>query len=163
VHHLSDTVNMEARRRLVLERYCDGATMRQISREFDVSVATIHSDVRFCRDQWREDMNHCLESWKDHELDRIDKLELMAMEGWERSLRDHAKSSTEETRNSDDTTKKAKLEKQNRDGDPRFLKVLAECISERCKILGLYAPKKTDLTSGGSPIKFIGGVDAELV
>lgn len=159
----SDAVNIEARRRLVLERYVDGTTMRQIAREFGVSVGTIHSDVAFCREQWREEMIHLVEGWKDRELDKIDRVEAAAWAGWERSLRESKKTVTERSRRGQNDNDKAKVEKQDRDGDPRFLKIMADCIEQRCKILGLHAPKKIDATSGGQTIKFISGVDEEKV
>ena len=39
------------------------------------------------------------------------------------------------------------MKTEGRIGDPRFLTVLDNCIERRCKILGIEAPKRLDLSS----------------
>ncbi len=152
---IPDAVDVDARRLLVMEAYVNGTTMHAIARQMGVSVATVSRDVAAVRDDWREQMTELYDTWKDRELDRLDKLEVMASEGWERSRRDGKKVVNSE--------KGKTKERQQRDGDPAFLKVLATCIGERCRILGLHAPKKLDHTTGGVPIKYVQDVDPDKV
>lgn len=51
-----------------------------------------------------------------------------------------------------------------RDGDPRFLEGIRKCIQDRCKLLGIQAPERLELTGKGGKelaIRVIGGLDLE--
>ncbi len=74
---------------------------------------------------------------KAKELARVDHLEREYWEAWERSVGEHR-------------TKTLKTEEIN--GDPRYLSGIQWCINKRCELLGLDAPSKTDITSGGKSI-----------
>lgn len=41
-------------------------------------------------------------------------------------------------------------------GDPRYLAGVQWCIEIRCKLLGIEAPKRVDVTSAGEKIEFKG-------
>jgi hypothetical protein len=46
------------------------------------------------------------------------------------------------------------MEREQRDGNPAFLAGVMSCIERRCKLLGLDAPVKSELTGkDGGPIK----------
>lgn len=154
---------IEARRLRVVNRYIAGETMREIAKLEEVSPATVCSDVAAVRKQWRVAMNHNLEEWKERELARIDMVESHATESFERSLAETKKSVAERTEADGEVTSKTRMEKQDQAGDPRFLRIMLDCVSERCRILGLYAPKRTDLTSGGQIIKVVGPGVVEAV
>jgi len=156
----ADQVAIDERRQRVIQEYTAGKTMHAIARDESVSVSTISRDVAAVREQWREDMNHRLEIWKDRELDRIDRVEMLATASFERSLAEALTMTTERT-TGDKTSDKAKVEKKHTTGDAKFLRIMLDCVSERCRILGLYAPKQTDFTSGGAAIKVVAGIDLE--
>lgn len=142
-----------------MDAYLEGKSMAVIGKELGVSAMTICRDIAAIREAHKDEFIHEYSIWKDRELARLDKVEAEAWDAWERSKRDAEMVRT--TSGPDGITTVSETKGQY--GDPRFLNIFNSCIDQRCKILGLHAPKKTDLTSGGSPIKFIGGVDAELV
>jgi hypothetical protein len=46
------------------------------------------------------------------------------------------------------------MEKEQRDGNPAFLAGVMSCIERRCKLLGLDAPAKAELTGkDGGPVQ----------
>jgi hypothetical protein len=149
-----------------MERYLGGLSMRKIAAELGVSVWTVHNDLAVVRKVWREEMAAEYEIWKDRELERIDKLELAAWDGWQRSLQDAVKISERMVpvgNGSERVGVEQTMETKGQAGDPSFLAVIAKCIEQRCKILGLYAPVRKDVTQNGVSVKYVIGIDQEQI
>ena len=126
-----------------------------------VSQQTISGDLKYLRGLWEREHPQAIEQGKVRELAAIDKLELTAWEGWDRSRQDavtlHVETTTGRTDKKgkplSDLEKKTKTVK-GQAGDPRFLERVGWCIHERCSILHLIT-NKLDLTSGDEPIRVV--------
>jgi hypothetical protein len=163
----SEAARFEERRKHVMNKYLEGSLMGVIARELGVSISTVSRDITAVRDIWREDMAEEYAILKDRELARLDRVELAAWEGWQRSMRDEVVM-TERMQPVGTGDEKAAvggqvIQTREQAGNPAFLSVLHQCISQRCKILGLNAPTKKDITSSGTSVKYIIGVDPDLV
>ena len=103
---------------------------------------------------------------KARELAKVDALEIEYWKAWENSLKDAEVFITEKvgTQKGTNMDKRGKevFRREGQTGNPSFLAGIQWCINKRCEILGLDAPKRTDLTSGGERIRAIGlGVDID--
>jgi hypothetical protein len=133
--------------------YLAGKTQREIAQLIGVTQAQISYDLATIRKRWRESALVDFNEAKNRELERIDHLEREARDAWERS-RQPAEveiTSSEQIPMGEGVIEggrigkifqqrlKAQRRKEGQVGDPRFLERIAWCISERCRILGLYA------------------------
>ena len=123
--------------------YLQGKTQSEIADSLGLSQPQISYDLKAIRKRWREDTTIDLDEHKNRELERIDILERTYWQAWERSLEDKEKSRTKRTEVGTGSRKEASIEKEMRLGDPRYLSGIQWCITERCKLLGLYAAIKT--------------------
>jgi len=94
-----------------------------------------------------------MDAAKREELASIENLKREYWQAWERSLDEKTKTRTEQSTAPDRVDKKgnpikakgsakATVEKEMMLGNPAYLAGIQWCISERAKILGLYAPNK---------------------
>lgn len=125
--------------------YLRGARQMDIAAEFNISQPQISRDLATIKARWRNTTTINLDEAKQKELIRIDELERTYWTAWERSLDEKVKTRTEKF-SGDDGRGKASVEKETLLGVPAYLTGVQWCISERCKILGLYAPVKNDQT-----------------
>lgn len=159
----------EADRRNVARLYLAGRIQAQISEELGISQTTVSRDIKFLTDEWKQERVYDINEAKARELAKIDNLELIYWDAWERSRK-----------NAEIKTKKAikigidltpaqlatlsavlpsdvikmisqgvnRQELQERSegqvGDPRYLAGIQWCIEQRCRILGVEAPKKIE-------------------
>lgn len=134
--------------------YLKGKTQQEIADELNVSREQIKYDLKVIQERWRNDTTINLDEAKQRELSRIDELERTYWQAWERSLDERTKTRTEKY-SGEDGKGKASIEKETLLGLPAYLTGIQWCISERCKILGLYAPIKnatTDKDGNDSPL-----------
>ena len=68
-------------------------------------------------------------------------------QAWIRSTEDKEATLTEKVEATTTTRSKAQIRKEGQAGDPRFLAGVQWCIERRCKLIGLDAPEKHDITS----------------
>lgn len=132
--------------------YLQGKTQAEIAEELGLSQQQISYDLKTIYGRWREDTAINLDEAKCRELARIDLLERTYWEAWQRSLESRQRTRTERGPSGD----KASVERQELLGDPRYLAGIQWCIAERIKLLGLYAPIKTqtEVTGrNGGPIQ----------
>lgn len=103
------------------------------NRDYNVSQVTISRDIKTIQQRWLESSVRDFDEARAAELAKIDNLEIANWSQFEVS-----KESTKGT------------------GDPRFLQGVQWCIDRRCKLLGLDAPTKQEITGkDGAPLKFI--------
>lgn len=103
---------------------------------------------------WRQSAVAEIEVGQAKQLAKIDAVEVEAWAAWERSKGQVEETETERQANGETTKQSARVKKQTRDGDPRWLTVIQSCIDQRCKILGLNAPQRHEHSGpGGSPIE----------
>jgi hypothetical protein len=100
--------------------------------------------------RWQKSALAKLDERKAQELARIDHLEAVAWQAWERSCQDAETASAsvvqgrvdKEGEPLPDLKKSSKVSK-GQAGDPRLLERVSWCIEQRCKILGLAAATQT--------------------
>jgi len=140
------------RREVVAERYRDGLPLHQIAQEMSVSRQTIWSDLRWVHEKTLEGAVEDYKRRMVRELQRLDWLENEAVEAWEQSKLDAQATSVRSEKVLDHAKQpvgtelvKTQVSKKGQCGDPRFLAQIMNCVQERCKLFGLYAPEKKDI------------------
>jgi len=149
-------------RKIIAELYLKQWRQVDIAEKLGIDQATVSRDLSAVRKMWRKDASLSFDAAKAQELARIDTLENEYWRQYEASQEEFVRTMTEKNlppvteggRQKEGTTK-ARVIKETRIGDPRYLSGIQWCIEQRCKILGIEAPKKTDMTSGGKPFQVI--------
>ncbi len=137
----------------IAKRYILGDKLGNIAADFDVSIQTISNDVKEIRRRWLASSIRDYDGKVAEQMARLDILETEYWYGWQRSQEDE-ETKTDERKVKvavDGKTKlpaeeKAQTRTKGRVGDPRFLEGVERCIDKRCKLFGLYAPTKVDVT-----------------
>ena len=139
----------EARRNVVAERYLKGHTLAAIGQQFGVTATTIFRDLTAIRADWRETRSLHIDEWTAEQLAKLDKIESAAWEGWEASQLETV--TTIEHTDGETTVKRV-----TSSGDSAFLTVIERSIEQRCKILGINSPTRTEITGAdGGPIDIV--------
>ena len=122
-------------------------------RAYNLSESQIRYDINKINEEWITTYLDNYDQSKSKELAKIDKLEQEYWQAWARSRRQkkkvlRTKSSMKGTENYEGTqdSDSRKEEMERTPGDKKFLEGIQWCIDQRCKILGLDAPTKMDLT-----------------
>jgi hypothetical protein len=126
--------------RRITDLYLQGKFQSEIASVLGVSQQQVSYDLAAIQRRWRSDTTINLDEAKQKELARVDNLERVYWGAWERSLEEKVKTRTEKQTGKDGG--KASVEKETLLGNPAYLAGVQWCISERCKLLGLYAPTK---------------------
>lgn len=134
--------------RLMLE----GNTQRQIAewigrnRPYELSPAMVNRIAQEAVRQWRADGAKNIGELKARDLARLADIERRASEAYERSLKPRVTTRTGDGKTITITEK--------RDGDPRWLEVILNCIRQRREICGYSAPKSLHIAGDdGGPVK----------
>jgi uncharacterized protein YerC len=155
----ADKTRITDRRQKVSEMYLRGLYMSDIAQAMGVDTATISRDLAELRKEWLERSVNHIDQKKAIELAKLDRLEVTYWEAWERSQRNAEIEITEQI----GTRRKVKPKEGEAEGDaivperirktkrvegqtgnPEFLKGVLNCITKRCDILGIDAPKKSE-------------------
>lgn len=141
-------------RRRIADLYLAGRTQIYIAEELDLSQSTISNDLQALQKEWRESALVDLDKAKAKELARIDRLERAYWREWEKSKKDKEVVIKKGVRGASGERNEATKREEGQRGDPRYLSGVQWCIEQRCKILGIYAAAKHELTGkDGGPIK----------
>lgn len=130
------------RRQNVARRYLRGETQVAIGRALEVDHGTISRDLAAIRAEWLASSLRDFDAARAQELARIDEVERAAWIGWTKS---QESAETLEAVVDGDRRRSRKTSK-GQAGDPRFLKVVIDCVNRRCAILGLDAEKRLKVT-----------------
>lgn len=149
------------------------AIKAELMKRFDLkalSTATIHRDIQALLNEWRESRLANIDDALQLELTRIDDIVKELWEQWEKSKEDYTRTQRKRkgaptknnTANSEDgsvndttnneggSIKTFSIEEQTQQviglGNPAYIAEIRQQLSERRKLLGLYAPEKRDLT-----------------
>jgi hypothetical protein len=137
--------------------YLQGRTQRDIAEVVGVSQGQVNHDLKLIQTRWRESSIMDMNEAKQRELARLDELEREYWAAWEQSKNERTRARQESDGKSKDgkpNVVRATMEREQRDGNPAFLAGVMSCIERRCKLLGLDAPVKSELTGkDGGPIK----------
>ena len=152
---------MAAKRRTPLERehdlretaalYLRGLTQEEIAQRLGVSRQQIGYDLRLLQRRWQKSALADFHGKKAAELARVDELERTYWRAWEQSGQAREVTTQERTQggagHADEARLRAGLRKEQRDGNPDFLRGVERCIEMRCKILGAFAALKVAPTT----------------
>lgn len=156
---------VETDRQIIMPLYFKGHTLRDIAARCTattgryVSHITVRADIKNMLKDFRRERNDMIEYNLTIELEKINVLELEYWQGWEKSKTDKWHKSIKRRESSGNKsniyTEQSKTEMVNM-GDPRYLEGVQWCIATRCKLLGIEAPKRVDVTTAGEKIEFKG-------
>lgn len=122
-------------------------------RPYQLSYQQIGYDLRSLAKMWREEARAEVDEAKAKALAELKILQATYWEAWERSLTERTK--TKQEKNAIGVGK-ASVEKETLLGNPAYLAGVQSCIEQRCKIIGLYAPTKSEVTGkDGAPLLVI--------
>ena len=133
-------------RRRIANLYLQGWLQADIGKELGLSQKTISRDLKALHRVWREAALVDFNEAKARELAKGDNLECIYHEAWKRSCEDKESTLTEKIDATASSRSKAQIRKEGRVGDPRFLAGAQWCIERRCKLLGLDAPQRQEIT-----------------
>jgi hypothetical protein len=124
--------------------YLQGWLQVDIAQELGINQSTVSRDLKALHKEWLHSALLDYDEAKAQELAKIDRLEREYWRAWERSCED-----AETIRQEGPPAGPEKLvtTAKGQAGDPRFLTGVQWCIEKRCKVLGLDAPSKLDVTS----------------
>jgi hypothetical protein len=116
--------------RLCLERRQQREIVAWIAanRPYTLSLGSINRSVKQSEALWRREATGSIENWKARDLARLDEIERRAWEGFERSRLPRVIKRT--------CGGKTVTTTEQRDGDPRWLEIIRQCIARRADILG---------------------------
>jgi hypothetical protein len=156
----------------VAELYCKGFTLQRIAdvlneREdnpalYQITARTVFDDLKEIRKRWEESSILDFNQRMGEEIAKIDNLERMYHDAYEKSLGPQITKKTSGYREQSDDDKEAgdapqkilveHSTKTSLEGNLKCLDGILKCIETRCKLLGLLT-NHIDLTSGGKEIK----------
>lgn len=131
------------RRDQVAAMWIRGYSQREIGERLGgLSQQTVSRDLAWVREQWAKRGNSKTLELRGEQLAKLDALEREYWLAWYRSQTD-AEKSVESTHPTNGDTLTLTTEKQI--GDVRYLQGVGRCIEQRCDILGLKAPQRTEI------------------
>jgi len=122
--------------------YLQRHTQADIAAKLGLSRQQVGYDLKAVREEWLQSSLVDFNQRKAEELARIDRLEQQYWNSWEASKKERQTSVTEQTSGEGGEKLKAGIRKVEQTGDPRYLNGVQWCITKRCEILGLDAPRK---------------------
>ena len=146
----------------IAELYIQGKYQSVIAEIIGLTQQQISYDLKAIQKEWIKNTTLSLDEYKSKELAKIDHLERTYWQAWERSLNQFkskiikGKDITKDKMTGDAIA--ASIEKtdksEDRNGDPKYLQGIQWCIDQRCKILGVYAEIKHQISgSPGEPLE----------
>lgn len=146
-------------------RYVRGDEQATIAQALGLTQPAISYHLQIIEAEWARQYAAAIDAAKWAQLARVDELERTYWQAWA----DSREAINRQTQTADvpDPSKPARPSRvvqvtEERSGDPRWLAGVQWCIETRCKILGLWAPERRDVTSNGETIK-VYGVDPDGV
>lgn len=141
----------------ISDLYLKGWSMGKIADELGISVATVHTTLKTLREEWMAVATINFDERKAEELARLDRMERVAWEAWERSTEDlevkitkverekpvmvvetpHSKSKSK-THKPPPKPTKTRLKKPFDPGMPSYPELLPRKVVEECKRLRQY-------------------------
>tara|TARA_R110000803_G_scaffold34031_2_gene74463 strand:+ start:190 stop:813 length:624 start_codon:yes stop_codon:yes gene_type:complete len=119
--------------------YMQGLTQKVISDKVGCSIATVRRHMESLREEWMNRSLYDFSRAKAEQLAKVDEVERVAWEQF--SLSASRESLTEFLDANDLVTSQIKNTSKNAQ-EIKWLEKIQWCIDQRCKILGLYAPKQ---------------------
>lgn len=145
----------------ISKMYLEGKTQNEISLICHCAIGTVNRDLKIINARWLADATTNLAERKARELAKLDNLEGQAWISFfesklttERGQGQRKKPPQKKGDKIYETTSTFSKEIESA-GDPRFMNIIADCIERRCRILGVDAPGKLELSGNdGGPIEY---------
>lgn len=142
-----------AHRVQISKLYLNGWSQYAIADELKISRDIVRFDLAAIEQEWRKEAIFDFDMRKETEKRKIDNLERIYMDAWERSV---AKKQKERTRQSmgrkgqgkTQTITTATTDRIDTFGDPRFLEGVRWCIDRRIKLFALDSEPASALPGG---------------
>lgn len=121
--------DVDLRRNLVADLYLRGHSFRSISdvlkKEHSLATShiTVFNDVKVLREQWKVERMEAYETSLATELEKLDKVEVAAWSGWDKS----------------------------KEEDPRFLAIITKVSEQRGRLLGLFQKEEKNQNDAAVP------------
>lgn len=131
----ADRLAVDQRRHRVGVLFVQRKNMVEISKMLDVSVLTVRHDLDVIRSEWIGAATADIIAKRAEELALLDVAIAEAWAGWYRSLEPRTVTKAVKTGPGGQPVTSAVTYK--RDGDPRFLALIAKYIDQRARLLGL--------------------------
>jgi hypothetical protein len=140
-----DKFRIAERRKTVASLYLRGKFQSEISKEVNVDRCTVSRDLQVIEEEWLKSGVMDLNAAKARELAKLDEIERQAWDAWEKSRKDsETMEVTGTAQGGKSIPDKVKKITHRRDGDPKYLDIVLNCVRQRRDILGLDAPKKLE-------------------
>ena len=120
------------------DMYLKGRSQKEMTEELSISRTTVQKALAELQKTLQSQALFDFNAAKATQLAKVDHLEKVAWEGYH--LSQQGKSSTTEM-NTGNTNFTSKTNSFSPAGDTKWLDKIQWCIDQRCKILGLHAPK----------------------
>lgn len=145
---------IERDRAEIAQRYLRRQTQHEIATALGLTRELVKYDLQVIQAQWRKDTARDLDADKADALARIDELERTYWVAWVASQEDKEVTVQESGKGGTGGDRmKAQVRKEGREGNATFLAGVMTCIDRRCKLLGLDAPVKQEVSGpDGGPI-----------
>jgi len=144
------------RRAKVAKLYLEGYNQYQIGDMLNITQSCVSKDMVKNREQWKSSASSDIKELTLNELAKIDNLEQTYWKAWEKSCEDYQEKSIKAIKKGkkkikgDNDNKPTSIEQTTKDvkanGNPAYLTGIQNCIDKRCKILGIDAPQKIDVS-----------------
>ena len=130
-------------RRRIADMYLQGKTQAAIAESVGIDQSTVSRDIAALHSDWKASALIDIDEAKARELAKVDRLEREYWDAWEHSRED---AETLRQEGSGEAPSKIVKTSKGQAGDPRFLTGVQWCIERRCKIIGVDAPSKSELS-----------------
>lgn len=157
----------------IITHYLRGNTMDRVAQIMKdetgghkFSTSTVSKYVAEAVETWKRNKESLITNHKVIELEKINRVEAAAWEGWERSVKAMVSVRSKKTpvkahENGEKPAKATKAAKKadpfnvtevtdetkQSAGDPRFFATIQWCVEYRCKLLGIEAPAKVEMNT----------------
>jgi predicted transcriptional regulator len=140
-------LQIRERRKAAAEMYMRGLTQQEIALALGCDKSLVCRDLQEVRRQWRESAMRDWDEAVGQQLEELERLREQYWEAWERSKQDRTRRRRRKRKagESKDSVREVSTYVEQRDGNPKFLAGVMQCIERRCKLLGLDAPTRVDL------------------
>jgi hypothetical protein len=129
--------------------YLEGRTQTEISELIGVSRQQIGYDIQTLITRWKESQLENIDKKKIIEIEKLNKVENEAWLAWEKSIGKIEKSVLKSGTNNKGDFLEESVTVYESPGNPKFLSVILNCSSQRCRILGLDVQEKQGDTDEG--------------
>lgn len=124
------------------ELYLQGKTQAYIAKEMGVSVAQISKDIATIVSRWQKQSIENIEQQRTVQLEKINRIEAEMWTAWENSKTGTTDTTKARSQRGQNTNNRVEVLEKSSHGDISYMNIITWCITERNKILGIYAPKK---------------------